>query len=156
MKHHKIWASLLIVVLAWNWGCQKKQDKEQTSAVQPAVREIVVFSTDDASSGTSRGWTLDTQGMAIYWTKNLGSALFDETTFPVKSQKIRTMIDSLKKTGILQKKLNVSGVKTYSLKYKKGDQTFHLSWTNDSQIPPAFQKWRKKILDWCQKIKEKN
>ena len=154
MRNRFLFLLGMALFLTLNWACQKKQAPKKSETVKPVVREIVVLSTDDSTAGISKGWTLNTQGMVIYWTKNLGSALFDEAPFKVDVDKVKAIIDSLKQTGILQQKLQASANKLHHLRYKRGNETIHLSWTNGTLLPAAFIEWRAKTLKWCTRFKQ--
>ena len=154
MKSRSILLLGILLILGFNWACQKKKPHQKKSTVKPAVREIVVLSADDSTKGISKGWTLSSQGMVIYWRKNLGNALFDEVPIKADSNKVRAIIDSLKQTGILQQKLHASANKIYHLRYKQGGEVIHLSWKAGTPLPAAFLAWRAKTLQWCRELKQ--
>jgi hypothetical protein len=142
---------LFLLALAGSACKTKPKQKEQAKAGQPKTPsvEILVLSVSDQIPEITTGWTLSINGHLIAWRRNTGNALFDEQNFEVPSQEVMAIIAELKKTGILQKKLNESGKPTYHLTYKSGEQVVHLSWSNSTKLPPEFSDWYQKTIEWC-------
>ncbi len=149
---------LALFLLTMGSACKTKPKpkQEQQAKVKktPSV-EILVLSTSDQIPDITTGWTLSSKGQLIGWRRNAGNALFDEQNFQVSPQKVAEIIAELKKTGILQKKLNESGKPTYHLTYKNGEQVVHLSWSDSTELPPAFSSWYQKTVAWCRQQAKK-
>lgn len=147
---------ITLFLLTMGSACKTKpKQKEEVKVKKTPSVEILVLSTSDQIPDITTGWTLSSKGQLIGWRRNAGNALFDEQIFQVPPQKVMEIIAELKKTGILQKKLNENGKPTYHLTYKNGEQVVHLSWTDSTELPPEFSSWYQKTVEWCRQQAKK-
>ncbi len=154
MKRSSVFLIFFVVIFVLSQACQKKQKSSQSAQARNKHRVILVLASDDSTAGSSQGWTLNTNGMVIRWTKHLGSGLFDETPIKADSLQIQSIIRDLRETGILQQKLQAKSKKIHHLIYMGGKQNIHLSWTDEERIPSSFRTWYNRTMEWCRQLKK--
>lgn len=142
--------SLFLILFLLDTGCNKPPGekphkesvgREEKTISQPAEHFTITIGSGGGFTGAFQGYTFYSDGKVEYWQRYGAKQDSIMWTTEVEPEQLETFQQRLAQSGMLEKTIQEKGNMTTMVTYDTPDTSYYWTWDEQTEIPPAFNKW---------------